>query len=163
MKEIHYHQSQLKFQNKIIEKGNSEVRVYKNATLITPGEWSDMKSMKAITYTPGELQKASNRWLKNTLNLDHEWKVLNTVGTIENCRWFNGAVIADLHINKITEAAKDTIALIDAGLINHLSVELQSEDFRDYDNHKILAKEIEFIGCAIIYGDLGACSQARIN
>jgi hypothetical protein len=134
-----------------------------NATLITPGAWTDMASRSEINYTPRELQTASTRWLKNTLNLDHEWKVLNTIGTIQSPHWEDNAVKANLYINTVTSAGKDTVALIDAGLVNALSVELQSLDRRDTETNKLFATDIDFIGCAVIYGDLGACADAHIR
>jgi hypothetical protein len=122
-----------------------------------------MASQKAITYTPGELRLGATKWLNNILNLDHEWRVLNTVGTIQNAHWSNNSVKGDLHIFKGTTAGKDTIALIDSHLVNSLSVELRSEDVRDYDSGKLLATDIDFIGCAVIYGDNGACLFAKIQ
>jgi hypothetical protein len=77
-----------------------------------------MASRSPITYTPRELQMASTRWINNILNLDHEWKVLNTIGTIQSPHWQNNAVVGNLYINKLLSAGKDTITLIDAGLVN---------------------------------------------
>ena len=134
-----------------------------NATLITPGAWTDMASRTEINYSPRELQMASTRWLKNILNLDHEWKVLNTIGTVQSPRWQDNAVKGNLYINTVTSAGKDTVALIDAGLVNALSVELQSLDVRESETNKLFASDIDFIGCAVIYGDMGACPDSRIR
>lgn len=153
----------MKYKKKIIQKGNSDVRIFYDATLITPGEWTDMASRRSIIYTPRELQLGVNRWLKNTLNLDHSWSVLSTIGTVQNPRWENNSVVGDLYINRITTAGKDTVALIDAGLVNSLSVELQSLDVRDSDEYGLFATDIDFIGCAVIYGDIGACPEAKIR
>lgn len=151
----------LKFQKKIIQK-SSDVRIYRGATLITPGEWTDGASRIPTTYTPGHLQLGSTVWTKNYLNLDHEWKVNSLIGTVQNQYWDGTAVRGDLYINPQLSVGKDTITKIDTGLIKSLSVELMAEDVYDDDQNKVFATNIEFIGCAVIYGEMGACPEAKI-
>ena len=148
--------------SKIILKSD-DVRIYRNATLITSGEWTDSISRTPITYTDVALKLSARYWKNKILNVDHEWKVLNTIGTIENPYYHKGAIKGDLFIPPITQNRKDAIALIDNNEVNSLSVELMSQDVWDADTCKRYATDIEYIGCALIYGDNGACSDAKIR
>ena len=69
--------------------------------------------------------------------------------------------MGDLYIYPITRNAKDTIALIDAGLVNWLSIELKSEDVWNSADSKKYAKDIVFIGAAVVL--YPACEDTRIK
>ena len=149
----------LSYDDKIIEK-DGNARIYRDATLLTPGAWSDSTGMSAIEYTRDELRKSADNWSSNYLNIDHNWGVLSRIGHVENAHWDN-AVVADLYIYPITQSAKDTIALIDAKLINELSVELMSRDVWKAEDEKRYATDIEFVGCACV--TMGACRSTKIQ
>ena len=148
--------------NKIIMK-SADVRIYRDATLLTSGEWTDSVSRTPITYTDTALKLSARFWTKNILNVDHEWKVLNTIGTIENPYYYKGAIKGDLFITPITQNRKDAINLIDNNEVNSLSIELMSQDSWDADECKRYATDIEYLGCALIYGENGACKDAKIR
>ena len=145
----HYHSIKLEYDTKIIRKSH-DYRIYKDAILLTPGEWSDSITNSPIRYSAGALSKYSSNWTSKYLNLDHEWSVVNRIGMVEKPKFFNGKLMADLYINPITTNARDTIALIDADMIQHLSVELQSDDYWDSSDRIRCADNIEFIGCAVV-------------
>ena len=159
-KNLHRHAIELSYDTKTLMKSN-DVRIFRGATLITPGTWTDSVSRRPITYTEQELSRASRNWITNNLNIDHDWSVSKLIGTVQNTRWQDNSVKGDLYINPITSIAKDTVALIDAKMVSALSVELQSVDKFD-DNSDLLATDIDFIGCAVVYGPRGACEDARI-
>lgn len=148
-------------QTKIIQK-SSEVRIFRDATLITPGTWTDSVSRRPITYRPNELMQGSKRWISNYLNLDHDWSIMKLAGTVQNVTWKDNAVKGDLYINTKLSAGREAVTAIDLGLVKALSVELQSSDTYDNDTYELVAGDIDFLGCAIVYGDRGACSDARI-
>jgi len=148
----------LSYDDKIIEK-DGNARIYRDATLLTPGAWSDSTGMSAIEYTKEELKKSASNWESNYLNVDHNWGVLSRIGRVENTHW-NKAVKGDLYIYPITQGAKDTIALIDGGLVNELSVELMSRDVWKAEDEKRYATDISFVGLAVV--TLGACSETSI-
>jgi len=147
------------YDTKIIQKGDA--RVYNNAILLTPGAWSDCITRAPVEYTSEQLSKSATRWKENYLNIDHSRGTLDRIGYIKNARWYNKSVIGDLHIYPITQNAKDTIALIDAGLVNSLSVELSSVDRWDFQTNKRFAEDIEFFGCAVVLDP--ACENTRIR
>jgi len=136
----------LSYDDKIIEK-DGNARIYRDATLLTPGAWSDSTGMSAIEYTEEELKKSASNWESNYLNVDHNWGVLSRIGRVENTHW-----------NKAVKG--DTIALIDGGLVNELSVELMSRDVWKAEDEKRYATDISFVGLAVV--TLGACSETSI-
>jgi len=150
----------LVYDNKIIQK-SGDARVYNNAILLTPGSWSDACTRAPVEYTEEQLCKSATRWEENYLNLDHSQDTLDRVGVVKNQRWYKGAVTGDLHIYPITQNAKDAIALIDAGLVNSLSVELSSVDRWDYNTNKRFAEDISFFGLGIVLNP--ACRNSRIK
>jgi len=152
--------SKFVYDNKIIQK-SGDARIYNNSILLTPGSWSDCITRAPVEYTPEQLSKSASRWEKNYLNVDHSQNTLDRIGLVNNPRWFKNSVIADLYIYPITQNAKDTIALIDAGLVNSLSVELSSVDRWDYNLNKRFAEDITFHGCACVLDP--ACSETRIR
>jgi len=149
-----------KYNKKEISK-STDIRIYRDVTLLTPGEYSDSLSSYPIRYTSSELKNAASKWEENYLNLDHSWNTLDRIGYVENPRFQDGAIKADLYIVPVTRNAKDTIGLIDAGLVNWLSVELKSEDVWNSSDNKKDATNIVFIGAAIVL--YPACSDARIK
>lgn len=162
MKNLHRHTIPFNYNKKILYKSMDD-RVFKDATLLTPGEWTDSVSRTPITYTDAALFLSANNWTKNILNLDHEWKVLNTIGTVQNPRYHSGSIRADLFVTPRTQNGKDAITLIDLGLVNALSIELMSNDTWDSDDFKRYATDIEYLGCAMVYGDNAACSEAKVK
>jgi len=142
--------SKLSYDTKEIGKGPKAPRVFRNAQLLTPGEWTDAGSRMPTVYTPQELTRSAENWRSNYLNVDHSWNSLDRIGYVNNPKAVRGSVKGDLFIYPITQTARDTISLIDSGLINWLSVELFSRDEINYDDRKIYASDITFIGAAVV-------------
>lgn len=138
----------------------TDVRIYRDCVLLSEGTWSDSITNAPVFYHRDELRKGSIQWESKYLNLDHDYSVLKRLGFVENPYYENGKVLGDLYIFPVTQAAKDTIALIDAGLVNWLSVEMKTYDRWDYSENKIFAEDIRFIGAAIVL--YGACPDSRI-
>jgi len=138
------------YNNKVILK-SSDVRIYKDVVILTPGVWTDASTRMPIEYTELNLMKGSKVWSSNFLNVDHSWGTLDRIGYVKN-PYYNKkiGIMGDLHIRPITQTARDTISLIDAGLVNWLSAELMAEDVWDSASNKRFAEDIEFIGCAVV-------------
>jgi len=155
------HSPMIKFEydNKIIQK-STDFRVYSDAILLTPGEYTDSMSASPIVYTEENISETADKWESNYLNLDHSYEVLSRVGYVKNCYFKKGSVRGDLYIAPITTAAKDAIALIDAGLINWLSVEITTQDIWNAEDNKRYATDITYIGAAVV--TTPACPSSRI-
>jgi len=162
MKDRHLHYPMIPFDyNKKILSKSTDARVYKDTILLTPGEFTDSLSRTSVVYTEEAIRESAGNWTDNYLNLDHSYETLKRLGFVKNTYFRDGAVRGDLYIFPITDAAKDTIALIDAGLVNWLSVELTTEDYWDPSDDKRYAENIEYIGAAVCL--FPACENTRID
>jgi len=138
-----------KYDKKVLSK-STDVRIYRDTTLLTVGEYADSMSPAPVVYTEQALKDSATNWSSNYLNVDHSFEVQKRLGFIKNAYWRDGKVMGDLYIFPITQAAKDTIALIDAGLVNWLSVEITTRDEWNSEDNKRYANDIEFIGAAVV-------------
>lgn len=136
-------------------------KIYKGAVLLVPGTYRDSASRLKIYYDPKVLKKNVQNWTKNYLNINHDDSVLSRIGTIENPRWENDAIVADLRIIPVTTAAKDVINLIDSGLVNNLSIEALTEEYYDEKIGCLRLSDITFTGAAIVTNP--ACPDAIIR
>ena len=155
-KERHLHNAIIPFEyNKKNLSLSTDVRIYRDCALLSIGEWTDSISRTPIEYTEKALEQGATNWEENYLNVDHSFETRNRLGFVTNPYYKNGKVYGDLNIFPITTVAKDIIALIDAGLVNWISVELTSED--EWTDEKILANNICFLGAAVVL--YPACSD----
>jgi hypothetical protein len=148
------------YDNKIIQK-SGDARVYNNAVLLTPGEWSDAMTRAPVKYTEEQLSKSATRWEESYLNIDHSQGTLDRIGIVKNQKWYKNSVMGDLYIYPITQNARDAIALIDSGLVNSLSVELSSVDRWDFQENMRFAEDIAFFGLALVLHP--ACTGAHVR
>ena len=157
---LHFPMIPFKYNDKILSK-STDARIYQDAILLTPGEFTDSLSRSPVVYTEEAIQKSAGKWSENYLNLDHSYETLNRLGFIKNTYYKDGAVRGDLYIFPITNNAKDTIAMIDNNLVNWLSVELTTEDYWNTEDNKRYADNIDYIGAAIVLHP--ACENTRIK
>jgi len=146
------------YSDKIIEK-SGDARIYRDALILTPGIYSDSVVKSKTNFSSKELSKAINRWESNFLNLDHSRKTLDRIGYVKNIYWKDG-IFGDLYIYPITTNAKDAISLIDAGLVNSLSIEMTAEDKWDPIENIRVATDIIYFGVAIVTQT--GCKDSRI-
>jgi len=148
-KTLHTVNTRFQYNNKILSK-STDARIYRDCVLMSVGEWTDSMSRTPITYTREALSKYASNWKENYLNVDHSFETRNRLGFVTNPYFKDDKVYGNLTIFPITTVAKDIIALIDADLVNWLSVELLSDDNWSEDNKKIFADNITFIGAAVV-------------
>lgn len=147
----------------IIYKSDT-VRVYEGATLLTPGKWADSISKSYILYKSPILSKYATNWVTNHINLGHDnVNPLSTVGTVHKQRWEDGVVKGDLYINTALSNGREIVTSIDAGLVNKLSVEMNTDDYWDSTEKAKYADNIRFLGLAIIGNHPAACDGAKIK
>jgi len=157
---LHFPMIPFSYNEKLLSKA-TDVRIYKEAILLTEGEFTDAISRCPVVYTKDEIHKGATNWSNNYLNLDHSFEVLKRLGFVKNPIFREGCLKADLYIFPITQVAKDTIALIDNNQVNWLSVEITTEDHWNNKDNKRYASNIEFLGAAICL--FPADSNTRIN
>ena len=160
----HYADLPLEFNNKIISKSH-DIRIYKDAVLLTPGVWADSITNTDVLYRSDILSKYSTNWSSNYIDLQHSHHPLDMCGTVRFQRFNNGKLLGDLHIDMKLDAGKKIVPVIDSGLANQLSIEMMTQDFWDSHDMVRYAGEITFIGLAILGGPShgAACSDARIK
>ncbi|MBE3093948.1 MAG: hypothetical protein IMZ52_02875 [Actinobacteria bacterium] len=146
---IHKHILNLSYDNVSLSQ-YEDFRIYKNATILTPGEWTDSITREPVVYTVGELEKSATNWKENYLDLDHSFAVNDRIGYVMNPHADKGNVKADLYIHKRIQSGKDTIERIDCGLVNGVSAELTTTDRYNFSDNKYYAENIVFLGSAIV-------------
>lgn len=139
----------------------TNAKIYRGAIILTPGKYADSATRDYVYYSPEVLRKYATNWSTNYLNIDHSTSVIHRIGYVRNPRFEDNAVKADLYIFPYTSVARDTIALIDNGLVNSLSCEIITTDHYDYLQKCIVVDDIEFFGCAVVTNP--ACKEARIK
>lgn len=148
------------YNNKIISK--SKYRIYRDVVLLTPGEFVDALSNDKAIIKANVLKNTALKWESRYLDIDHAVnKVLARIGYVEPRGWNGKAVIGDLFILPITQNARDTIALIDAGLITDVSVEIRTEEFWCEEKEGFEITDITYLGVGIV--TKGACPDAKIR
>jgi len=157
---IHKHILNLNYDNVSLSQ-YEDFRVYKNATILTPGEWTDSITRSPIVYTADELTKSATNWKENYLDLDHSFAVNDRIGYVLNPHADKGSVKADLYIHRRIQAGKDTIERIDCNLVNGISAELTTTDRYNHDDGKYYAQDIVFLGSAVCL--FPACAFTKIK
>jgi hypothetical protein len=148
IRKMHYPIIKFTYNDSIINK-SSNTKIYKDASLLPPGVFTDSVSQTPTDYRPEILNKFATNWKDNFINLDHSRDVLKRLGRVFNTRSEDGVVKGDLHIYPITQAAKDTISLIDNDLINWVSVEVMTDDIWDPNKGLTYVDNLEFFGLAV--------------
>ena len=127
----------------------TDARTYRNCILLSTGKFSDSITRSPVIYTEQALKTGATNWEENYLNVDHSYDVRDRLGFVTNPYYKNGKVYGDLNIFPITTVARDIISLIDANLVNWISVELYSEDDWNDKTLETFANNIIFIGAAV--------------
>jgi len=151
---------EFKYASREISK-STNARIYRGAVILTPGKYADSSTNDWVIWPEDILSKYASNWSTRYLNIDHSTSVVHRIGYVENPRWEDNAVKADLYIFPYTFVARDTISLIDNGLINHLSAEVITTDEWDYKEKAIRVTEAEFFGCAVVTNP--ACQESKIR
>lgn len=163
----------LDYDKKLILKGDG--RLYSDAVLLNSGIHSDSITRNPTIYTDLELSKAAGRWgMKSQyydldddrvyIDLDHRVdEVLKRIGYVKSIHFKNGAIRGDLFMHRLTQNSRDTCTLINAGIVNSLSVEILTQDniVHEDGEMKIYAEDIELIGLAVV--TMGADPKAGVK
>lgn len=146
--------------SRVVEKSNKVV--FKDAILLTEGTYVDAFS-KTPTYFPNEvIRRYHANWESDYIDIDHKFdSVLYRIGKVKNPKFANNKLKADLEIYTVTQNAKDVVALINAGLITDVSVEVEVDEEYDPSLQCMKATSLKFIGVGIVTE--GACPSAKIK
>jgi phage head maturation protease len=151
------------YDKSLIQKSHG-YEVYKDVTILTPGEWADSITNAKVLYREDVLRKSYTNWDKYSyVNLGHSHYPLDFVGTVQN-KYYENGVKADLFINQNTSNGRDIIEKINADEVNKLSVELRTQDYWDVEHMMRSPEKMLFLGVSIL-GPFPspACTDARIK
>lgn len=137
----------------------------KNVTLLASGTWTDSSVGSPLFYPESTLEKYAENWIDRSVWARHAGKVprsiIEKIGEVKNPHYSNGGVVGDLFLHGVTQASRDTIELIKAGLVNAVSVEHGGEEIYNKARNRYESSSIIFGGLAIV--NRGACSTCVIN
>lgn len=151
--------SDFEYKDKVLVKSANLV-IYREATLLVPGIYADSATKSYCYYTEKSIKKYAKNWDIDYISVDHSKDVLKRIGKVKNPKFKNGKLVGDLHIYTVTSVAKDVVKLIDNGLINWMSVEVDTKDKYNYDLDVMETKELRFVGCSVV--SIPACKGAKI-
>lgn len=155
----------LKYDTKVVEKYSRD-RVYRDAVALTPGSYVDALTNTTAEFSKQLLVEKAYSWERNErgfvhLDIDHDiYHCLSRIGYVEPVGWSRNAVRVNLRIPAITQNAKDVIALIDAGMVNDLSVEVRTKEEWLDEKSVFMINDVVFTGLAVV--TMGACRDAKI-
>ena len=144
-------------------KGNNITgdRIYAGCILLEEGKFADSASKMSIFYDGKVLKRDAGKWLSNYVSINHSNDILDRIGYVENPRWANNKLLADIRIIPVTSRAKDVISLLDNNMAQDLSIEALTEEEYDKDLKCLRLTTISFTGLSIV--TQGACGSARVN
>lgn len=159
------------YDRKKITKGDG--RLYQDCTLLNEGEFVDSIVQVPAYYSGDELKKAAISWNNKSkyhdldedrtyVDLDHKvYEVLARIGYVANVHYSDKALKGDIFLHLLTRPSKDTKILIDAGYINHLSVEITTHDKYSAKDSMVFAEDINLLGVAVV--TVGADPNATVH
>lgn len=137
----------------------------KDVKLLASGTWTDSGVGTPLFYPEATLEKYAGNWVDTSLWSRHAGRVPRSItekiGEVKNPRYQDGAVKGDLFLHGKTQASRDTIELIKAGLVNWVSVEHGGDEGFNQATNRLEAKSLIFGGVAVV--NRGACTVCTIN
>ena len=139
--------------------------IVRGVKLLAAGTWTDSAQGTPLEYSANVLQRYATNWVDSAMWSRHSGgvprNITEKVGEVLNQRYENEAVVGDLHYHGLTQASKDTIAMVKAGLANFVSVEHGGREKWNPGKKLYEAQEITFSGIATV--NRGACAKCTIR
>ncbi|NCU27676.1 hypothetical protein EOM86_13330 [Candidatus Nomurabacteria bacterium] len=150
--------------------GNLEKRpdgslLVKGVKMLGSGTWTDSAKKTPLTYSEDVLKRNAGNWVD-----DSHWsrhlggvprRVGEMIGKTINPRYEGGHVVADIEYHGLSQDSRDTIAMIEAGVANYVSVEHGGRERWNVGKKQYEAEELFFTGSATV--NRGACQTCKIR
>ena len=139
----------------------------KAVPVLKTGQWTDSYAQTPLFYSAKVLEAYAGNWTNNGIYSRHAGgesrAVTDKIGEVRNPRYdaTEQGVVADLYYHGLTTASRDTIALINAGMTDAVSVELADQEVFNPDTKRMEATYVRFDGLANV--DRGACKTCKIK
>lgn len=139
----------------------------KDVILLAEGTWIDSYQQTPCRYKPGVLEKYCSNWKDNGLWGRHPGgaprSVDEKIGDVRNPRYDKKlkAVVGDLFFHLKSQKSRDIAEMVEAGIINAVSVEIGGTERYNAKESCFEAESIDFYGLAVV--DKGACETCLIR
>ncbi|HQJ88742.1 MAG TPA: hypothetical protein PLY91_09405 [Methanoregulaceae archaeon] len=144
---------------------SGDALIVRDVNLLAAGTWTDSGTRTPCEYAPAVLEQYAANWADSSLWSRHlggaPRRITEKVGTVLNPHFENDAVVGDLALHGLTSESRDTIALIEAGEANYVSVEHTGRERWNVGRKVHEAQEILFLGAAVV--NRGACARCTLR
>lgn len=148
-----------------LEKRPDGSLLVKGVKMLGAGTWTDSAKKTPLNYSEDVLKRNAGNWID-----DSHWsrhlggvprRVGEMIGKTINPRYEDGHVVADIEYHGLSQDSRDTIAMIEAGVANFVSVEHGGRERWNVGTKQYEAEELFFTGSATV--NKGACQTCKIR
>ena len=139
----------------------------KDIIVLAEGTWTDSLVRTPLHYTAKTLSKDAGNWVANGIWARHSGgsprSINDKIGEIQHPRFSleHKAVLADGFLHGRTQASRDVIELVKAGLVTDVSAEVGGREVWNAEAKRNEAASLAFYGLAIV--DKGACDVCKLK
>ncbi len=151
---------------KIVATGDGGL-IIKDIIVLAEGTWTDSLVRTPLHYTAKTLSKDATNWAATGIWSRHSGgaprSINDKIGDIREPRFSleHKAVLADGFLHGRTQASRDVIELVKAGLVTDVSAEVGGKEVWNAEAKRYEAASLAFYGLAIV--DKGACDVCKLK
>ena len=148
-----------------LEKRPDGSLLVKGVKMLGAGVWTDSAKKTPLYYSEDVLKRNAGNWVDNSHWSRHlggvPRRVGEMIGRTINPRFEDGHIVADIEYHGLSQDSRDTIAMIEAGVANFVSVEHGGRERWNVGTKQYEAEELFFTGSATV--NKGACQTCKIR
>ena len=148
-----------------LEKRPDGSLLVKGVKMLGAGTWTDSAKKTPLNYSEDVLRRNAGNWVDNSHWSRHlggvPRRVGEMIGRTTNPRFEDGHIVADIEYHALSQDSRDTIAMIEAGVANFVSVEHGGRERWNVGTKQYEAEELFFTGSATV--NKGACQTCKIR
>jgi len=148
-----------------LEKRPDGSLLVKGVKMLGAGVWTDSAKKTPLYYSEDVLRRNAGNWVDNSHWSRHlggvPRRVGEMIGRTINPRFEDGHIVADIEYHGLSQDSRDTIAMIEAGVANFVSVEHGGRERWNVGTKQYEAEELFFTGSATV--NKGACQTCKIR
>ncbi len=152
--------------DKLIALGDGGL-IIKDIIALAEGTWTDSLVRTPLHYTAKALSKDAANWVAKGIWSRHTGgaprAINDKIGEIQNPRFSveHKAVLVDGFLHGRTQASRDVIEMVKAGLVTDVSAEVGGREDWNAEAKRYEAASLAFYGLAIV--DKGACDVCKLK
>jgi len=137
-----------------LEKRTEGSLLVKGVKMLGAGTWTDSAKKTPLNYSEDVLRRNAGNWVDNSHWSRHlggvPRRVGEMIGRTTNPRFEDGHIVADIEYHALSQDSRDTIAMIEAGVANFVSVEHGGRERWNVGTKQYEAEELFFTGSATV-------------